>query len=207
MTLLWLSLMKAQTNYMPPEQFDQVIDAIPKLGLRKFKVEDVQDLFRLTYWLGLRINETMKLKVEDFDFERMQVFLGKTKTEKADYAVIPSIFVPGIYACLYGKSGPLFPGFSYITTFKWIERLGKMLNILAWITPEFETGEKTKSHIFRKSMAKDMMYGTNTDGRKAPINIISRQLRHKGRNALTTTELYLHVDSESVKDWWAETKE
>ena len=190
---------------MPPEQFEQVLEAIPRLNLRKFTVEDVRTLFRLTYYLGLRISETMKLHAEDFDFEQMQVFLGKTKTETADYAVIPSIFLADIHACLYGKSGLLFPGFTYITVYKWVERLGRMLDILAWTVPESITGEKTKSHIFRKSIGKDMLYGIS--GRKAPINIISRQLRHKGKNAILTTEAYLRANNDTVKDWWSENSE
>jgi integrase len=195
---------KPQNNYMPPEQFQQVLDTIPKLNLRKFSVDDVRMLFTITYWLGLRINETIKLKVEDFDMERMQVFLGKTKTAKADYVIIPTLFVPQLHTYLLGRQGRLFPTMSYITTFKWIEKLGKILNIPAWTVPEAISGEKTKTHIFRKSMAKDMMYGTHTNGRKAPINVISKQLRHKGNNAIMMTERYLRVDNETVKEWWNE---
>ena len=57
--------MKPMANYMPPEQFNQVIDAIPRLHIRKWKDEDIQMLFKLCYWCGLRISEAMKLSVED----------------------------------------------------------------------------------------------------------------------------------------------
>jgi len=192
---------------MPPEQLDQVLEAIPRLNLRKFAVNDVAMLFEMSYWLVLRISETMKLKVEDFDFDREQVFLGKTKTESVDYAVIPRAFVNEIKSYIADKEGLLFPGFSYITTYKWIEKLGKMLNIIAWTKLQEETHEKTKTHIFRKSMAKDMMYGTYSEGRKAPINVISRQLRHKGKSAFQVTERYLRVGDEAVKEWWKEQEE
>ena len=194
--------MKARPNYMPPDQFDQVIEAIPRLMLRKYLVVDVQMFMKISYWLALRFGETLKLTTENFDFEINEAWLGKTKTEKGATANIPIQFRGELMTYLEGKSGPLFEGWQYITVLKWIERLGKILDIPAWTTPQKETGEKTKTHIFRKSIGKDMLYGEY--GNRAPITFISKTLRHGGKDPLGTTIKYLKIGSEEVKDWWIE---
>lgn len=192
--------MNAQANYMPPEQFNQVLAAIPRLKIRKWKDEDIQMLFKILYWCALRFNEGVRLKVEDFDLLTNQIYLGKTKTNKEDYAPIPPSFKPELAVFLVGKTGPLFPGLTYKTAIWWIKRLGEMLEIRAWTTPQLISGEKTKTHIFRKSIAKDLLYGTY--GAEAPLNIISKHLRHKGDNALAMTSHYIKADLQTVKDWW-----
>ena len=78
-----------------------------------------------------------------------------------------------------------------------MRRLGKMLDVAAWTTPQEVTGEKTLTHIFRKSIGKSMLYGVY--GKKAPLNVVQKQLRH---SSLTTTSKYLQVGIEDVKDWW-----
>lgn len=196
--------MRPKTNYITQENLKDMIDNVPNLHIRKWKDEDVQMVYKICYWCALRINEAIRLKVEDFDLDRFEVYLGKTKTEKEDYATIPRPFIPELSMYLLGKKGPLLKDCYYLVVYHWVIRLGKMLNIPALTTPQSETGEKTKTHIFRKTMAKDMLYGTHTPGKNAPINVISRQLRHKGKNALNMTERYLRVDNEAVKDWWAD---
>ena len=194
--------MRERPNYMPPEKFLEVLEAIPRLHIRKWLDADIKMLMLICYWIELRIGEAIRLKVEDFDLEVRKVYLGKTKANKNDEATIPPDFIPELKNYLNGKSGALFPGLTYGTAIKWIERLGKMLNILAWITPQSETGEKTKTHIFRKSMAKDLLYGTH--GRKAPMNVISQSLRHKGKDPLATTFHYLKMNTADLDDWWNE---
>lgn len=192
--------MKATPTYMPPEQFNQVIEAIPSLHIRKWSNYDIQMLFKICYWCALRIGEAIKLDSSNFDFTINVVYLGKTKTEKNDSAPIPPSFVPELAAYLGGKEGSLFPGLSYGTTIVWIKRLGKLLDVPAWTTPQSETGEKTKTHIFRKSIGKDLLYGEH--GKKAPINIISKTLRHRGKNPIAMTFQYLKIGNDEVQDWW-----
>lgn len=196
--------MQQRPNYMPPELFNQVLDAIPTLHIRKWKDEDVKMLFKNCYWIELRIGEAIKLTVEDFDLQRLRVYLGKTKANKNDEAVIPPDYKSELEIYLLGKKGPLLPGLSYPTVLKWINRLGEALDIKAWTTPQSETGEKTKSHIFRKSMAKDLLYGTY--GSKATVNVISQSLRHKGKNPLATTFHYLKMSGEDLDQWWSENR-
>lgn len=185
---------------MPPEQFAKVLDTIPELHIRKWKDADIQMMFKIDYWCGLRFGEGCRIKAEDFDVDIGEIYLGQTKANKDDVAYIPSNFKDELRYYLKDKKGPLFPGLTYGTAIKWIERLGKMLNIPAWTTPQDVTGEKTKTHIFRKSIGKDMIYGTY--GAKAPITFVSKTLRHKGRSPLDTTYHYLKVGAEDVKDYW-----
>ena len=147
------------------------------------------------------MNESVRLKKEDFDLLSNEVFLGKTKKKKNDFAPIPDPFVSELKQYLsMKKEGRLFPNLTAKTVRDtWVKKLGKRLEIPAWITPQSETGEKTKTHIFRKSIGKDMLYGTH--GRKAPLNVVQKQLRH---SSLNTTSKYLQVNIEDVKDWWGE---
>lgn len=192
--------MRATKNYMPPEQLEQVLEAIPSLHIRKWKDEDIQMLFRICYWCALRIGEAIRLTVEDFDLELGKIYLGDTKANVNDDTAIPKFFIPEIARFIEGKKGPLFPGLTYGTLIVWLRRLGKQLNIIAWTTPQSISREKTKTHIFRKSIGKDQLYGTF--GRKAPLPTISKTLRHKGRNPLASTIHYLKADSEDVSNFW-----
>lgn len=187
--------MRASYNYIPPQQFDQIIDAIPTLKIRKWRDEDIQMLFKIAYWCGLRINEAMNRKAEDFDLDLRYVYLGITKTKKADKGTIAEAFMPELRQWLQGRTGVLFPGINYPIVYNWTVRLGKLLGIEAWLEPQSKTGEKTKTHIFRKSVGKDMIYGT-VDGNKQPLNIVQKKLRH---SSLDMTSNYLKVGAEDVK--------
>ena len=187
--------MRASYNYIPPELFGDIVQAVPELHIRKWKDEDVQMLFKIAYWCGLRINEAIKRKAEDFDLELRYVYLGITKTKKQDRGTIPELFVPELERWLKDKTGPLFPGMNYHIVYHWCGRLGKLLHIEAWLEPQSATGEKTKTHIFRKSVGKDMIYGT-IDGVKQPLNIVQKKLRH---TTLDMTSNYLKVGAEDVK--------
>ena len=197
--------MKAKSNYIPPEQMKQMIDAIPLLKIRKWLDQDIQMLMWIAYWLDLRIMELIPRKAEDFDIESGELYLGKTKNDKEAYAIIPPSFRPELGLWLQGKSGELFPGLEYHNVYFWMKKLGKLLDIKALTTGQALTGEKTVTHIFRKSMSKDLLYGIH--GSKTPINVISKHLRHKGRNPIASTYQYLKLDSEDVKDWFNEQKE
>ena len=167
------------------------------MHLKKWSYEQVQFLFELAYWCGLRMDEAVKPKVEDFDFDTHELYLGKTKTEKGATALIPPEFESIAKLYLEGKKGSLFPGLTYNRVWHWLKELGEKLDIKALTTPVSESGENTVCHIFRKSFAKDMLYGTY--GRKAPLNYIMKHLRHTN---LDTTTKYLRIQKEDLKDWF-----
>ncbi len=190
--------MQSAINYINPSDFALIIQSIPDLKLRRFKVESVQMLFKITYYCALRIHEAIRLKKSDFDLEIEEVYLGKTKTKKGDRASIPESFIQelGIYLRSV-QTEELFPKMNRQIVHVWTKRLGVMLNIKAWTTPQEESGEKTKTHIFRKTYGKDLLYGTYND-QPAPLNVIQKKLRHAD---LKTTSGYLAVDLNEVHAW------
>ena len=90
---------------------------------------------------------------------------------------------------LTSKKGRLFDT-NRFTVHYWLKILGQKLKIAALTTPQSETGEKTKCHIFRKSIGKDYI------AQKVPLNVIMSKLRHKD---LGTTTQYLKLNLEDVK--------
>lgn len=191
--------MQSRFNYMNPEQLDLVIQHIPDLGIRKWYDRDIAQLFKNLYWLALRPVEGIMLKKEDFNLSEKEVYLGKTKTRKQDFAAIPPPYIPELSRYLSTKKPDrLLPGLTYKTFYPWLKRLGEICDIPAWTTPASETGEKTVGHIFRKSLGKDMEIGTH--GKKFKYPVISKQLRHK--KVSTTIDSYLKLGIESVKEEW-----
>lgn len=192
--------MKSKANYMPPEIMYQAVQAIPSLHIRKWNDYDIQMMMKCCYWIDLRIMEIIPRNAEDFDLIDGELYLGKTKNDKEAYAIIPPDFRPELIEWLKRKTGPLFPGLSYHNVYGWLKKLGEQLDIKAWTIPQSVSGEKTVTHIFRKSMSKDLLYGLH--GERTPINVISKHLRHKGRNPIASTYQYLKLDTEDVKDWF-----
>jgi len=184
--------MQSSWNYINQDDFSRIIQAIPELNLRKYSFESVQMLFKISYHCALRISETLKLSKSDFLLEKNEVFLGKTKTENAGYASIPEIFMPELESYLRSvQDERLFPDYNRKTVDSWTRKLGKRLDILAWTTPQSKSREKTKTHIFRKSYAKDLY-------RKSSTVIAMKKLRHKN---LQVTSDYLKVGLDEVKEF------
>lgn len=181
-------------NYLSPEKFNEIREYIKtKLPCRKLKPEDVIMIFEIAYAAGLRVNEVLKLKPKDFDFNLLEINLGKTKTEQRGLASFSEKF-GHILKDYFEDKNPhslLFP-ISRQTAYQWLMQIGKDCKVSALITPQSETREKTKTHLFRKSVGKDMLY------KKAPLNIIQRKLRH---NNINTTSEYLKIKLNDVKNW------
>ena len=194
--------MEDKTNYIPPQFFDKLITYTSNNTYESLDSQDVVMMYRITKELALRINEVLRLKKENFDFDYNTCNLGDTKTKKADVATIPKSFLPELKEWLESKpKGYLFKNkqgklIARQTVWKWLKDAGKALGLKALITPQTETHEKTVTHIFRKSKGKDMIFND-----KAPLNIVQGKLRH---NNLTTTSEYLKVKLEAVQEWEAQ---
>lgn len=193
-------MMKPKSNYITPLQFEDIINFIPELRIRKWADKDVKMSMKIAYHCALRYGaEVCNLTKEDFDTERLEVFLGKTKTNVNDYAVIDPKFVPELEAYLETKKPlePILKDCEPQNLYKWIMKIGEALDIEAFTTPQKETGEKTKLHIFRKSALKDMFFGEH--GSNANLSQVQAQARH--RNPITTGR-YLRLDGEGAKEYW-----
>ncbi len=192
--------MKDKNNYISPEKMQQAIDTIPALKIRKWIDHDVEMLFKILYFCGLRPSEGINLSKEQFDLEERMIYLGQTKTKKNDRAVIPLIFVPELYEYLKTKKpGRFLPGLTYDTSYRWFKKLGVLCEIPAWTTDQSISGEKTVGHIFRKSLGKDMLSGKYGDKAKE-IPVISKQLRHAKPSM--TVDHYLKADLDTVLEAW-----
>ncbi len=181
-------------NYINPNQFKIILKAIPGLKIRKWYDYDIVMLFKIQYECALRPIEAIKLSLEDFNIKDREIYLGKTKTIRGDKVVIPKNFVSELENYLKEKTpGRLFKDLTYHTYSFWLYKLGKTLQIKAWITPQIETGEKTLGHIFRKSKGKDLLkeIGLNE------LDIISKHLRHSKPSI--TFDSYLKASTEAVK--------
>jgi len=187
--------MKPRTNYMPPDEFQKLETYI--LGhchVRGFKPYDIVMLFKLCYECGLRINEALRLDVNDFDFDSLEIELGTTKTHENDSCSIPPEFAKSLKLYVDTKQGRIW-NLTRQAVYQWLKTWGKELDIPSLTTPQTETHEKTVSHIFRKSKGKDMLYND------APLNVVMTKLRH---NDLQTTTKYLKLKLADVKAWEAQ---
>ena len=193
--------MKSKFNYINQEDFARILSAIPSLGIRKWLDNDIVYLFNIAYWCALRPDEVIYLEKKDFNLKDGEIALGKTKMKAIDYAPIPRPFIPELEQYLETKQEDrLFPGLTYNTVYPWLIKLGKLLKIEAWTTSQEKSHEKTKGHIFRKSIGKDMLYGVH--GKNVQdIAVISKQLRHKKPSM--TIDNYLNASIEAVKEAWA----
>lgn len=197
--------MRSKHNYINQEDFARILAAIPSLNIRKWMDGDVIMLFKILYWCALRPEEGIRLKKEDFHLADKEIYLGKTKTEGIGYAPIPDPFIPELELYLNTKDvGFLLPELTYDTLYSWIIKLGNRLKIEAWTTKQSQSHEKTKGHIFRKSVGKDMLYGVHGPNLK-DVAIISKQLRHKKPSM--TFDKYLNANIEAVKEAWAKSEE
>ena len=189
--------MRDSQNYLSQEKLHEAIASVPALGIRKWADTDVQHLFLILYWCGLRPSEGIRLKKENFNLETREIYLGKTKTNRHDRAAIPKQLIPILEKYLAtAVSGRLLPGLKYNTLYRWINRLGVLCDIPAWKVSQEDTGEKTKAHIFRKSISKDMLYGEFGEMAQS-VPVIAAHLRHK--SVATTMNHYLKADLTTVK--------
>jgi integrase len=192
--------MQDKVNYISPETFEKIINYIPVLGIRKWKNDDIKMLYKTMYYCALRANEAISLKKESFNLVDREIYLGKTKTKKQDTAHIPHIFVNELTLWLSVKEkGRLFEGLTYDRVYHWCRKIGLDLDISAWQSNEAEVGEKVVTHLFRKSIGKEMLNGTHGEKASA-IPVISKHLRHAKPSM--TVDHYLKASLESVKEAW-----
>lgn len=187
-------------NHISYPTWERIIDTIPQLYIMKHSHEDVKFLFKIMYWSGLRPAEVIKLKKEDFHLKTKRIDLFETKTKHYDNAVIRTPFIPELEAWLKTKgNGPLFPGLKYLTLYRWMKKLGKMCDVIAWTTPRSKTKEMTVCHGPRKSIGKNMLAGIHKapDEKEYTPLEVSKVLRHA--DPLTTLKHYLNVDDMAIR--------
>lgn len=192
---------ESSVNYINQIDFNRILAEIPSLKIRKWKDKDIEILFKIMYYSALRPIEAIRLKKDDIDIRNNMIYLGKTKTKTIDKAQIYHGFSNELENWLKDKEPEeLFPNLTYHRVYAWIITLGKRLDIQAWIIPESKSGEKTKGHIFRKSIGKDMIHGDYGEDAQS-INVIAALMRHSKPSM--TVDHYLKIDQEKLKKIWS----
>jgi len=204
------------SNYLPPEDFKKLVDAIPlvteynKSKLLSIQAERVpnpviiQGALWVQYCHGLRVSEVLQLRKEDFNFERNILTLNKTKTgfkkkdgvkvRKKQFTSIPPDLpkwvIDFINVDIPHMSPIIFP-----LTRQLIWSYVKKAAIMA----ELELGEQQDeryiegawTHLIRKSRAKMMIE------KGASEVMVKVKLRH----TFSVTERYTKPDINALIKW------
>ena len=194
-------------NYLTPAERQAIQDFVPELHVRKWRAVDIQWAFLIAYWGGLRIDEVPRLRERSFDFTRRTIYIpGRTKN-KSNVRPFPASAVAPLRVFWEERRAdmgdvPLLPNCTTDRIYRWLKQIGKALDIPALTTPQESSGEKTVCHAFRKSMAKDMLWGTH--GKKATIDQVQAQLGHS--NPIMTGR-YLRMGGEAADTFWGDVAE
>lgn len=195
--------MKSTNNYISQEDFERIIAELPRFVPRTFSAEDCTLLFKTCYWCGLRITEALALSWGDIDADERKITLMKTKTGKNVTVRFPH-FLDDFFFCAYVEDPKqkLFEKIKYHTLLNMMKKIGNELDIQAWKQGQDQTGEKTFSHIWRKSSAKDILQGTH--GRKGDIVLVQEFLRH---NSIVSTQHYLKTKGAALEEFFKDLEE
>lgn len=145
-------------------------------------------IFTLCYSAGLRVGESLNLKVKDIDSDRMQIRIQQAKGKKDRYSLLsPKVLeLLRTYVSEYKPKEYLFEGqnggkYSSASVQQLMRRHRKKANIK----------KKASPHTLRHSFATHLL--DNGTG----IRFIQELLGHKH---ISTTQIYTHVSSRSLKD-------
>jgi len=145
-------------------------------------------IFTLCYSAGLRLGEILNIKISDIDSDRMQIRINQAKGNKDRYSILSQKVLELLrkYVKEYKPSEYLFEGqnggkYSSASVQQLMRRQRKKANIKKKATP----------HTLRHSFATHLL-DNGTD-----IRFIQELLGHQH---ISTTQIYTHVSSRSMKD-------
>lgn len=141
----------------------------------------------LTYSAGLRVSETVSLKISDIDSKRMLIHIRQSKGRKDRYTVLSQVALDELrlYAKKYHPDDWLFPGDKedWHITERTVQRVFEAARDRSGIKKE------VSFHSLRHSFATHLLEG-GTD-----LRYIQELLGHQSSK---TTEIYTHVTEKSV---------
>lgn len=145
-------------------------------------------LIELTYGSGLRVSEVIKLKLKDFDFENRSIFVRQGKRKKDRKTILPENLITKIKECFTDKDDErfLFPG--YKNSHLSIRSAQKIVKTSAKLA---KINKNVYVHALRHSFATHLLEnGFN-------LKHISKMLGH---SKIETTQIYLHLSSDYLKN-------
>ncbi len=171
---------------IPERELNEILDSWRPANLRELRDKAIVELL---YSSGLRASEIGRLKVEDINFERMEVkVLGKGNRQ----AIVPigkrAIDILRRYVEKAGLKGG---------DYLFVNRKGQPISrAVVWyiVRKSFEKIAALSSvhpHLLRHSFATHML------NRGADIRTVQALLRHK---TLKTTQIYTHVSLRKMKE-------
>ncbi len=187
-------LKKDFTVYIPRAKKDKKLPVILNTGEIIKLLSGIDNLkhkllISIIYSAGLRVSEAVKLKIEDLDRERKQIFIRKAKGNKDRITILSDIILSLMddYTKHYNTLIWLFPSYdinSHITI-RTAEKVFENAVIKTGIN------KKCSIHCLRHSFATHLLEN-GTD-----IRYIQTFLGHK---SLKTTEIYTHISKNIVKN-------
>lgn len=143
----------------------------------------------LTYSAGLRVSETVSLKINDIDSNRMLIHIRQSKGRKDRYTVLSRVALEELrlYAKKYHPDDWLFPGDKedWHITERTVQRVFELARDKARIRKD------VSFHSLRHSFATHLLEG-GTD-----LRYIQELLGHQSSK---TTEIYTHVTEKGVSN-------
>ena len=172
---------KQMPKYLTEEEVRRLLDAA------KENHRDYAILSLLAY-SGLRVSELCNLRVEDVDLSERVVYVHSGKGDKDRIVVISEKAAEAIEAYLMDREDELEFLFSSqksekitrVQVFRLVKKYAKMAGIKKNVTP----------HVLRHTLATTMLR------RGVDIRYIQQFLGH---SSVATTQIYTHVDDESMK--------
>lgn len=161
------------------EEIQLLITAITNL---KHKV-----MVMLCYSAGLRLSEVIHLKVTDLDFDRMQIAVRNSKSNKDRYTLLSESLLPLLEAYIkaYSPEHFLFEG---VTGGKYSDR--SFQNVVRNAARAIGSDKKITVHTLRHSFATHLMEN-GVDLRYIQVLL--------GHQSSKTTEIYTHMTSKAMK--------
>lgn len=197
------------TNYLPPEDFKKLVNAIPlvteynKSKLHEFQSKRVPDpkliqvALKIQYCMGLRISEVLNLRYCDFDFQRNILTLERTKTgfkkvdgkkvRKKQFTSIPPDFKERFATDIDRKI------FSFTRQLIWsyVKKAADMAHLELGEQQDERYIEGAWTHLIRKSRAKMMI----------ELGASEVMVKVKLRHTFTVTERYTKPDINALIEW------
>jgi len=193
------------TNYLSPQDFKKMIDAIPlvteyNIGkLHPQQAHKVPDPYNLQaalwvqYCMGLRISEVLHLKPEDFNFDRKILTLHNTKTGKGkkQFTSIPPDFPERIVNEIKNSYPDILFPHTRQLIWSYVKKACKLAGLELGEQQDERYIEGGWTHLIRKSRAKMMIE------KGASEVMVKVKLRH----TFTVTERYTKPDINALIEW------
>ncbi len=192
------------TNYLSPQDFKKMIDAIPLVtkynksklhsqqALRVPDYRDIQAAFWVQYCCALRVSEVLRLTRENFNFKRLILTLFNTKTSKGkkQYTTIPPD-LPKWVINYISQESQIFHMTRQLM-WSYVKKAANLAGLELGEQQDDRYIEGAWTHLLRKSRAKLM------DDLGCKEGLIARKLRHSWKN---TTDRYVRLDINALIEW------